>query len=236
MNTFFTYIQRINSLLLFAGLVVLTLLVLWVVGSSVERGDLDVVTIAKAPGTGEALSFRLDEIEGIRGTDIQMQKLTASEKKLGLAYSNYENDTRNILFLSGDEKTARWLFPSQDNVIHTAAQLRAPAKVTSESGKGGAALALYFVYSDRDTSGDGEITEGDRSKLGLSKANGASFTNVLSGIDHLYSVSLVGNRSISVLYRIGKRLRHARYSVATFGREFDREIAAIPGAEYGVPQ
>lgn len=229
MNTFFTYIRRINSLLLFAGLVVLMLLILWGVGSSVERSNRDVVTTAKAPGTGEALSFRLDEIKDIPGTDTQMLKLTASKTKPGIAYSGYERDTRNILFLSGDDKAARWLFPSQDNVIHTAAQLLAPAEDKNESGKGNASLALYFVYSGQDTSGDGEITKDDRSKLALAKANGEGFANVLSGIDHVYSVSLVGERSISILYRVGKRLRHARYSVATLGREFDREVTAIPG-------
>jgi len=231
MNTFFTYIRRLNSLLLFAGLVVFALLVLWGIGSSVERSNRDVVATAKAPGAGEELSFRLDEIKDIPGTDAQMLKLTASKTQSGIAYSGYERDIRNILFLSGDDKSARWLFPNQDNVIHTAAQLLAPAEDKNPSGKGVAAQALYFVYSDQDTSGDGEITKDDRSKLALARANGEGFANVLSGIDHVYSVSLVGERSISILYRVGKRLRHARYSVATLGREFDREVVAIPGVE-----
>lgn len=232
MNTFFTYIRRINSLLLFAGLVALALLFFWGIGSSVERTNRDVVTTAQTSGAREELRFRLDEIKEIPGTDTQMLKLTASKTKSGLAYSNYESDTRNILFLSGDNKAARWLFPNQDNVIHTAAQLLAPAEDKNPSGKGGAAQALYFVYSDQDTTGDGEITKGDRSKLGLSKANGEGFTSVLSGVDHLYSVSLVGDHTISILYRIGKHLRNARYSVVALGKEFDREIAAIPGVEY----
>lgn len=230
MKNFFTAIRRINSLLLFGGLIVFTVLVLWGIGSGIEERNRDVVATAKTSKTGEELRFRLEEPKDIPGTDTQMLKLTASKGQSGIAYSGYERDARNILFLSGDDKAARWLFPNQDNVIHTAAQLLAPAE--GEPGKGGAALALYFVYSDQDTSGDGEVTKSDRSKLALAKANGEGFANVLSGIDHVYSVSLTGERSISILYRLGKSLRHARYAVATLGREFDREVASIPGVEY----
>ena len=231
MKNFFTAIRRINSLLLFGGLIVFTVLVLWGIGSGIEERNRDVVATAKTSKTGEELRFRLEEPKDIPGTDTQMLKLTASKGQSGIAYSGYERDARNILFLSGDDKAARWLFPNQDNVIHTAAQLLAPAE--GEPGKGGAALALYFVYSDQDTSGDGEVTKSDRSKLALAKADGEGFANVLSGIDHVYSVSLTGERSISILYRLGKSLRHARYAVATLGREFDREVVSIPGVELG---
>ncbi len=230
MKNFFATIRHINSLLLFGGLIVFTVLVLWGIGSGIEERNRDVVATAKTSKGGEELLFRLEEAKDIPGTDTQMLKLTASKAQSGIAYSGYERDARNILFLSGDDKAARWLFPNQDNVIHTAAQLLAPTE--GEPGKGGAALALYFVYSDHGTSGDGEVTKSDRSKLALSKANGEGFANVLSGIDHVYSVSLVGGRSISILYRVGKSLRHARYAVATLGREFDREIVAIPGIEH----
>lgn len=56
--------------------------------------------------------------------------------------------------------------------------------------------------------------------------------NALSGTDHVYSALLVGERSISILYRRGKRLRYTRYAVATLGRELAREVVAIPGVEY----
>lgn len=230
MKNFFTAIRRINSLLLFGGLIVFTLLVLWGIGSGIEDRNRDVVATAKTSNAGEELRFRLEEAKDIPGTDTQMLKLTASKAQSGIAYSGYERDTRNVLFLSGDDKATRWLFPNQDNVIHTVAQLLAPAE--GEPGKDGAALALYFVYSDQDTSGDGEVTKGDRSKLALAKGNGEGFANVLSGIDHVYSVALVGERSISILYRVGKSLRHARYAVATLAREFDREVVAIPGVEH----
>lgn len=231
MDTLFTYIRRFNSLLLFVGLISFVLLVLWVIGSSTEWADRDVVTTATASGTQEELRFRLEDFKDIPGAHTQMLKLTASKAKAGIDYSSYKSDTRNILFLSGDEQASRWLFPNQDNIIHTAAQLTTSSD-EEDPGKNKATQALYFVYADQDTTGDGEITPADRSKIGLSKANGEGFTNVLSDIDHVYAVSLIADRSISILYRVGKSLRQARYSVGTFTRELDREVVAIPGVEY----
>ncbi len=231
MNTFFTFIRRINSLLLFGGLVAFTLLVLWGVGSGIKERNRDVVATAKAPGAGEELSFRLEEVNDIPGADTQMLKLTASRTQSGIAYSGYERDTRNILFLSGDDKAARWLFPNQDHVIHTTGQLQAQDEADRTAGTDKVTVALYYRYSDKDTNGDGEIDNDDKTSLGLSKANGEGFTAVLTEIDRVYSVSLTGNQAISVLYRVGKHLRHARYSVGTLGREFDREVTAIPGTE-----
>lgn len=232
MNTFFTYIRRINVLLVFAGLVALSLLILRGIGSSTEQNKQEVVTTSSATGSKEELRFYLDELKDIPGTHTQMLKLTASKTKPGLVYSGYERDTRNILFLSGDEKSARWLFPDQNHVIHTSTQLQAQDEDKKTTGADKVTVALYYLYSNKDTTGDGEITKDDKASLGLSKANGEGFTTVLAGIDRVYSVSLAGDHSISVLYRIGKNLQHARYSVVTLARVFDREVTAIPGIEY----
>lgn len=230
MEKFFTFVNRFNSLIIFGVLLVLAAIFLLGLGSIYERDKSDVVTRASAPASKETLDYRLAEFTDIPGANTQMLKLTASKSKAGIAYSDYESDTRNILFLSGDEKAARWLFPSQGNVIHTAAPLATAAE--ERPGRNKITQALYFVYADQDTNGDGEITQRDRSKIGLSKANGEGFTTVLNDIDHVYAVSLIGDRSISILYRVGKSLRQARYSVGTLASELDREVVAIPGVEY----
>lgn len=230
MEKFFTFINRLNSLIIFCVLFALAALVLWGLGSSYERDKSDVVTRATAPASKEALDYRLVEFTDIPGANVQMLKLTASKAKGEINYSSYKSDTRNILFLTGDEKVGRWLFPNQNNVIHTAAQLTTSAE-EKQPDKNRITRALYYVYGDKDTTGDGEINQSDRSKIGLSKANGEGFTTVLSDIDHVYSVSLVGDSSISILYRAGKRLLQTRYSVDTLARELEREVAAIPGVK-----
>ena len=232
MNTFFTYLRRINSLLFLAGLLALALLFFRAASSDSAQNKQEIVTTSATPGSKETLRFYLDELQDIPGSDTQMLKLTASKTKPGPVYSGYGRDTRNILFLSGAEKSARWLFPDQNHVIHTSTQLQLQVKDKKTPGADNVTVAFYYLYSDKDTTGDGKITNDDNTSMGLSKANGEGFTAVLAGIDRVYSVSLTENDGISVLYRIGKRLRHARYSAVTLGKVFDREVTAIPGVEY----
>jgi len=219
---------------LFGALVAAAALLIWGDWPSVGRNSRDVVSVSDASGSKVELRFHLDEVEDISGTNTQMLKLTASKTKPGLVYSDYEKDTRNILFLTGDEdeKAGRWLFPHQNNVIRDVTQLASQDENEKSPTMKKFVKALFFEYSEKDTSGDGEITRYDRASLGLSKANGEGFVAALKDIDHLYSVSMQGDKTISILYRTGKSLRQARYSAATLTRQSDREIAAIPGVEY----
>lgn len=232
MKTFLAYIQRKKSLFLFCAFVAVAALYMWGIRPGVERKRQDVVEFSDASGSKVKLDFHLGEIEYIPGEDTQMLKLTATKTKPGFVYGDYESDTRNILFLAGDKESARWLFPDQNNVIHSAVKLSEQVETESSPGKEKLVKALYFVYSDKDSSGDGEITMHDRFTLGLSKANGEGFIAVLKDIDRLYYVWMQGDKVISILYRTGKSLRHARYSVVTLTKESEQEIAAIPGIEY----
>ena len=232
MKTFFAFIRQFNSLFLFGILASFLLLVALGIWSSLEDHRIDVVTVSNATGSKVDMHFRLVEFKDIPGANAQMLKLTATRVEPGFAYSDYKRDTRNILFLAGDERKARWLFLHQNNVIHTAGQLHSKDETENSPSRETPTKALYIEYSDKDTNDDGEISEDDEVSLGLSKPDGEGFATVLTGIDQLYSVSMLGNQSISILYRTGKMFRHALYSVATLTKVADREIVAIPDIEF----
>jgi hypothetical protein len=237
MKTFFAFIKQLNSLFLFGILTSVILLVAYGVWSGIKEQNKaahpkTVLSVSDASGSKVELRFRIEDAKDIPGANTQMLKLVANKKKAGLVYSDYESDARNMLFLTGDERRARWLFAHQNNVIRTAGQLQMKVDEENPAGKVNPTKALYFLYADKDTSGDGEITSDDRANLGLAQANGEGFVTVLTGIDRLYSASMLGDQTISVLYQTGKVIRHALYSVATLAKVADREVAAIPGVEY----
>ena len=232
MKTFFAFISKLNSLFLFSFFASMLLLVALVVWSAFKDQRKDVVAVSNASGSKVEMHFRLEEFKEIPGANAQILKLTATSVKPGFTYSDYKRDTRNILFLAGDERKARWLFPHQNNVIHTNGQLHSKVETENASSRESPTKALYIKYSDKDTNGDGEISEDDEVSLGLSKPDGEEFATVLTGIDQLYSVSILGDQSISVLYRTGKMFRHALYSVATLAQVSDQEIVAIPDVGY----
>lgn len=232
MKTFFAFISKLNSLFLFGILASVLLLVALGVWSGLKDQRKDVVAVSDASGTKVKLRFHLEEVKDIPGANAQMLKLTATAVKPGFAYSDYERDTRNILFLTGDERVARWIFPHQNNVIHNAGQLQSKADTEKSQSSDNPTKALYFEYSDKDTNSDGEISKDDQISLGLSKPDGEDFVTVLTGIDRLFSVSMLGDRTISVLYQTGKIFRHALFPVATLAKASDRVIVAIPDVEY----
>lgn len=232
MKTFFAFIRQLNSLFLFGILASILLLVALGIWSSFEDHRKDVVAVSNASGSKVELRFHLEEPKDIPDANAQMLKLTATSVKPGFVYSDYERDTRNILFLTGDERKARWLFPHQNNVIRTTGQLQLKVDSENSPGKENPTKALYIEYSDKDTNGDGAISKDDQVSLGLSKPDGEGFIAVLTGIDRLFSVSMLGDQTISVLYQTGKIFRHAQYSVATLAKVSDREIVAIPDIEY----
>lgn len=243
MKTFFTFISKLNSLFLFGILVSVLLLVAWEVWSSFndQRGDWssfndqrkDVVAVSDDSGTKVKLRFHLGIAEDIPGSNAQMLDLISTTVKPSFApYGGTENDTRNILFLTGDERVARWLFPHQNNVIHHARQLWLKADPKESQSRENQTTALYIKYSDKDSNGDGEISKDDRVSLGLSKPDGEGFVTVLTGIDRLFSISMLGDRTISVLYQTGEIVRHAQFSVATLAKSSDQVVVAIPAVEF----
>lgn len=228
MKAFFDLIRRLNSLLLFGAFVGLAAILIWAAWSNSGSNRQDELTVSSPSGSKETLHFHLEDIQVIPGVNTQLLMLTVTRVKSGFAYSDRDKEIRNILFLVGDEKADRWLFPHQKNVIHDAHPLLAKVESRSTSSQEGLAKALYIEYSDKDTNGDGEITKKDKVNVGLTKADGSGLVVALTGIDRVFSVSMLGDQTISVLYQTGKAFRHAQYSVATLAQVSDHEIVAIP--------
>lgn len=230
MQKFFEFIKRLNSLLLFgvfASVLALMIMAFW---SPYQDGTEDVIGISATGLSGERVRFHLDEIANIQGADTQMIFLVSTTTSPGLAYSDRRSEKRNALFIAADDKTARWLFPSQSNVIHQYWPLAQspgwPAEnVLAEERQ---VLALAFAYSARDSTGDGEITEDDRIDRALTRPDGNSLVTVLSDVDRVFRIGLINRELVSVLYQASGSVRNARYAVDSFRKVVDEEIVNIP--------
>ena len=81
-----------------------------------RRGAIEVAggdTLTQTP-----VFLHLEAIQNITGANAQMMLLSAREKSGKFSSgSGYSSETRNVLFLTGTEKSARWLFPKQNNVV-----------------------------------------------------------------------------------------------------------------------
>lgn len=226
MKRLFIIIGRINSVFLLLVLLGAGFSIAWMSWSSNQwqrRGAIDVP--AGESSTKARVLLRFERIENITGANTQMMLLSAQVKSEKFSSSSgYESEIRNVLFLAGSEKSARWLFPKQNNLILVAAQLREESK----DSKGNPTKALYFEYVKDDTNGDDKLSSQDHSSVALSKPDGSGFVEVLQGVSRVLSYEMMGSQDLSVVYQTGKTVKHAKFSLLSLAKESDQEIINVP--------
>lgn len=226
MERFFTNINRINSVLLLLVLLGGAGSIAWMTLANqpwTRRGAVDVVE--NESGVEKIVRLNFGRVENITGANTQMMVLTTEEKSARFSSGGYgSGDMRNVLFLTGDAKAARWLFKDQKNLISVTGQLKEEA----QDSKDRATQALYFEYVSQDTNHDGTLSALDHVSVGLAKPNGMGFTEVLQGLSRVLSHDLIDSKTLSVVYQKGDVVRHARFSLDTNKLLSDQEIVNVP--------
>ena len=171
--------------------------------------------------------LQLQEREDIRGTDAQMLFLTVTGDdsdggSIASGKGYYQNSSRNILFLVGEDKMAHWLFPKNDQRVFTIRQLP-----DGEKNKDVPTQALLLDYADQDTNKDQVINDYDSHILALIQPNGNQLKPILKNVSRVISAEIVKDK-VAIVYQIGKELRFARFNTATFEQELDKQLTVMP--------
>jgi hypothetical protein len=225
MDRLFTIIARINSALLLLILLGAGVALAWTVAESSRWHRRGAVTVTEtAADSHHSVMLNFGELETITGTNTQMMRLTASEKSTKFSSGGGGSETRNILFLIGNEKAARWLFKDHKNLILVASQLRKESSDSREQPT----KALYFEYVANDTNKDGELSSEDHSNVALANPSGTGFWVVLQDVSRVFSHQLVDQTYLSVVYQKGTTVKHSRFSLPSFKLEVDQEIINVP--------
>lgn len=225
MERLFRTIAKINSILLLLVLLGGGILIggaIWSSNQWRSRGTIEVPT--GEPTTKTKVLLHLDRVQNITGANAQMILLSAEEKSGTFASGGYGIETRNVLFLTGSDKKARWLFPKQSNLILSTEQLREEPKELRDKPT----RALYFEYVTVDTNSDGKLSSQDLSSIGLSSPDGLGFAEVLTGVTRVLSHELLDSQQLSVVYQSGNTVRHAIFSVLTMKKDKDQEVISLP--------
>jgi len=226
MERMFLFVSRINSILLLLVLIGAAILIAWMAWAGNQGRNLDQFEVPSGETTSSTkILLRLARVQNVTGTDTQMILLSA-EGRPGTFPSVYSgsSETRNVLFLTGSEVKAQWLFTHQNNRILVTEQLREEIKESRDNPT----KALYFEYVSSDTNNDGKLSNQDLSNVGLAKPDGLGFTDVLTGVTQVLSNKLLDSQKISVVYQSRNSVRHATFSVSSFKLETDQEIGTVP--------
>ncbi len=229
MERIFVIIGRINSVLLLVALLGASALIFigwmsWSGSPWQRRGAIEVPAAQDEKASPVFLQF--GRVKNIPGANTQMMELTTEDKSGKFSSGGYANEIRNVLFLTGNEKKARWLFPTHSNLILAAAQLREDSGDSRIRER--PISALYFEYVTSDTNGDKKLSPQDLSKVALAKPDGTDFVEVLDGVARVLSYEMLDSHRLTVIYQKGKSVHHARFSVITMTKELDHEIVSVP--------
>ena len=200
MDKFFKFIDRVNALAFFAGVVLALGLLLWMIGSSLwdSKAKASVVVPNASEDSSQVLS--LSAWEFIPETGVQVLKLQSS----GGESSDYSSErsgykTRNLLFVKSDGGQSTWLFPDQSHLISRVERLTAPD---------GRTKAIYF---ESRTAGEKSSHE---FSLYLAKPDGVSPVEVLKDIDQVVS-RRISEDSVFFIFQKGMEIKKVKVSLIT---------------------
>jgi len=212
LEKFFKFVNRVNALAFFAGVVLALGLVLWMIGSSLW--DNKVKTSVVVPNATEDSSqvLSLSAWEFIPEIGIQVLKLQSTGGEANEYASEgrgYKN--RNLLFVKTDGGASTWLFPDQSHLLSRIERL-----TTSD----GHTKAIYFESRPAGEKSSPQFS------LYLAKPDGTAPIDVLKDIEHVVSRRISGD-VVHFIYQKGLEIKESKISLKSFEVQSDSLVAKM---------
>lgn len=212
MDKFFKFIDRVNALAFFAGVVLALGLLLWMIGSSLwdSKARTSVIVPNAAAEKSEVLS--LTAWEFIPEIGVQVLKLQSVGGETGeYASEGRGYKTRNLLFVKSDGGASTWLFPDQTHLI---------SRVERLAETDGRTRAIYFESRPAGEKSSPQFS------LYLAKPDGASPVEVLKDIEHVVSRRISGD-VVHFIYQKGLVIKESTVSIKSFSVVNDILVATM---------
>ena len=212
MEKFFKFIDRVNALAFFTGVVLATGLLLWAVGNSLWEGKAKTSVVVPNASSEKSEVLSLTAWEFIPETGVQVLKLQSTGgESSDYAAEGRNYKTRNLLFVRSDGGNSTWLFPDQSQLI---------SRVERLTDKDSRTKAIYF---------ESQVTSEKRSpnfSLFLAKPNGSSRVELLKDVEKIISSKLFDN-SLWVIYQKKLEIRRVEFSLASYELVSDELVAKM---------
>jgi hypothetical protein len=212
LEKFFKFVDRINSLAFFTGVVLAAGFLLWAIGNSLWDSKAKTSVLVPNASVEKSEVLSLSAWEFISETGVQVLKLqsvggeTADYASEGRGYK-----TRNLLFVKSGGGESSWLFPDQTH------QISRLERLTASDGR---TRAIYF-----ESRFAGEKSSPQFS-LYLVKPDGTSHVEVLKNVEHVLSRRIDGDMT-HLIYQSGLEIKEAKISLKSFVVQSDVLIAHL---------
>lgn len=228
-NRFFKYIWRFNALAI-AGAAVLCILL----GSYLaielfknetrERRITNVVNVGDQAKLKEEFALGYPDI--LPGTEYVRIPLYLDQSYDMSHYSKSSSGNEvNFLFLKTSNNESRWLLEKTNQLFISDLILYDKF----EAAPTGAAKASGIIYAmvERDTDGDGRLTDKDIITVSKSDVDGRNSENLIEGVERLYSVKQIADDKFMVLYQKNRETISELYSTPSMTQISQRKIPHV---------
>ena len=210
----FVNLRRFNTLLPSLALLLMAVAFAWAALTTDKPSPPKTVV---PPGHTESLASDVLELRKLDndldlGPKIVMLKVI-SKKKSSSMYDNPE--IRNLVFVSDDSETMKWVFPTQDQDLVSVH----PFKNATNEIKG-----IYVEAAAK--SSEAKASGSHLSSIYLVSADGSSLKKVLSDIDEVVSRRNDAHK-LRLIYKKQNTVRMAQIDMQDFKLLTDRELAKM---------
>lgn len=230
-SRFFRAVSRINSLLLLLLLAGGGLLFLVeVVGTSHWRNQSEVIVNDAEDGAQQQML--VGSLLHVSGHDVHYLSVESREPEGNFSSDGYATHTRNLLFLRGAEMTPHWLFKGNGQLLRTHQMLfKGSSDEDSDcetAGNRTPALALYYEVVHPRSDDDEQLDEELPWAIALSHPDGSGYVEIEQGVRKVVQRRVLEDgETLLLLLQDGRRLVMKRYSLRSFEKIAEREIALL---------
>lgn len=226
---FFALLWRVNAVVIFAagtvGLFVL-LFAAAVVYKEVTRPGHVAAAANIARQQPDADATHVGEFRPLGdGTILRAPLYLANEQYAVGSSSSSMHSTRNYLFYDTSSQQAYWLISGhRGQILKTEDLPEADCPDDDQSP----VVITYYVLVDRDTDGDGELTDQDSKSFAVSDPSGRRFARLLDEMDQINGGHLDASGRLVVFFTSNASLRTARIDPSTHEVLSNVEIEPAP--------
>jgi hypothetical protein len=210
----FVNLRRFNALLPSLALLLMAVAFAWAALTTNKPSPPKTVVPPGQPESlaSDVLELRKLDVDLDLGPNLVMLKVV-SKKKSGSAYDSSE--IRNLVFVSDDSETMKWVFPTQDQELVSVHPLR----------NGSGEIKVIYVESVAKSS-EVKASGFHSSSIYLVSADGSGLKKVLEDVDEIFSRRNDANK-LRLIYHKQNSIRMAQIDMKDFRVLADQELAKM---------
>lgn len=221
----FQIIKRINSILFLIFAAGGCLAVIFIIFSTNRWQDRRAVEVVQnnAAGEKDKIELVLGNIADIPGYDTQFVRLRS--RASGGKFSSYSGggETRNVLFVTGNELNTHWLYKSHSYLIDEFSILKQQIEKNKEK-----AVAIYIETIKDDSNNNNHLDRDDLHTIALTDPYGNKYTEIDSQVQSVIDRNVVENGEyLLVLMQNENKIILKKYSLKTFELASEKVIDEI---------